>query len=640
MERAGLCVLRGWYLGVRSNVSGALDIVVCMTKTVLVNVAWPYANGPRHIGHVAGFGVPSDVFARYHRMRGNNVLMVSGTDEHGTPLLVQADKEGVTVTELADRYNRQIVEDLQGLGLSYDLFTRTTTRNHYAAVQELFRGLYDNGYMVKKTTMGAVSPTTGRTLPDRYIEGTCPICKATDARGDQCDNCGNQLDPVDLINPVSKINGETPQFIETEHFMLDLPALAGALEEWLKGRENWRPNVLKFSLNLLEDIQPRAMTRDIDWGIPIPVEGWEDNGAKKLYVWFDAVVGYLSASIEWAYRSGNPDAWKQWWQNGEAESFYFMGKDNITFHSQIWPAELLGYAGKGDKGGKVHELGELNLPTEVVSSEFLTMSGSKFSSSKGVVIYVKDFLKDFGADALRYFIAVAGPENNDADFTWDEFVRRINNELANGWGNLVNRTVSMAHKNFGEVPQPGELHDADSTLLKLAEDTFGTVAEALEASKFKVGMSAIMHVVAEANAYIAAQEPWVLAKSEDPADRERLATVLWTALQVVSDCNVMLTPYLPHTAQKVHETLGRDGIWAAQPRIEEVVDDMPVDVVGVGVPEKGRHYPVITGDYDDQQAVWQRVDVVPGTALAKPKPLVAKLDPELGETGPEWAPVQ
>lgn len=640
MEWTGLCVVSGRFVGVRSNVSGALDIVVCMTKTVLVNVAWPYANGPRHIGHVAGFGVPSDVFARYHRMRGNNVLMVSGTDEHGTPLLVQADKEGVTVTELADRYNRQIVEDLQGLGLSYDLFTRTTTRNHYAAVQELFRGLYDNGYMVKKTTMGAVSPTTGRTLPDRYIEGTCPICKATDARGDQCDNCGNQLDPVDLINPVSKINGETPQFIETEHFMLDLPALAGALEKWLKGRENWRPNVLKFSLNLLEDIQPRAMTRDIDWGIPIPVEGWEENGAKKLYVWFDAVVGYLSASIEWAYRSGNPDAWKQWWQNGEAESFYFMGKDNITFHSQIWPAELLGYAGKGDKGGKVHELGELNLPTEVVSSEFLTMSGSKFSSSKGVVIYVKDFLKDFGADALRYFIAVAGPENNDADFTWDEFVRRINNELANGWGNLVNRTVSMAHKNFGEVPQPGDLQDADNALLKLAEDTFGTVAEALEASKFKVGMSAIMHVVAEANAYIAAQEPWVLAKSEDAADRERLATVLWTALQVVSDCNVMLTPYLPHTAQKVHETLGRDGIWAAQPRIEEVVDDMPVDVVGVGVPEKGRHYPVITGDYEDQQAVWQRVDVVPGTALAKPKPLVAKLDPELGETGPEWAPVQ
>ena len=609
-----------------------------MQKNVLVCVAWPYANGPRHIGHVAGFGVPSDVFARYQRMVGNNVLMVSGTDEHGTPLLVQADKEGVTVKELADRYNRQIVEDLAGLGLSYDLFTRTTTRNHYAVVQELFKGLYTNGYMIKETTKGAISPSTGRTLPDRYIEGTCPICGATDARGDQCDNCGNQLDPVDLINPVSKINGETPEFVETEHFMLDLPALHDALKTWLEAREDWRPNVLKFSLNLLEDMRPRSMTRDIDWGIPVPVEGWENDPGKKLYVWFDAVVGYLSASIEWAARTGNPDAWKDFWQDPETPGFYFMGKDNITFHSQIWPGELLGYAGKGAKGGERHELGELNLPTEVVSSEFLTMSGSKFSSSKGVVIYVKDFLAEFGPDPLRYFIAVAGPENNDTDFTWDEFVRRINNELANGWGNLVNRTVSMAHKNFGEVPVPGTLTDADHAILDLAERTFAEAGEELSAAKFKNAITKIMHVVGEANAYIADQEPWKLAKDE--TQRERLATVLWTALQVVSDCNAMLTPFLPHTAQKVHETLGRDGIWAATPRVEEVTDDEDLELIGVGLPEKGQSYPVITGDYTTQQATWGRVDVAPGTKLEKPQPLIAKLDPELGETGPEWAPVQ
>lgn len=609
-----------------------------MTETVVVNVAWPYANGPRHIGHVAGFGVPSDVFARFQRMRGNDVLMVSGTDEHGTPLLVQADKEGVTVRELADRYNRQIVTDLAGLGLSYDLFTRTTTRNHYAVVQELFKGLYENGYMIKETTQGAISPSTGRTLPDRYIEGTCPICGADGARGDQCDECGNQLDPVDLINPVSKINGETPEFIETEHFLLDLPAVKDVLEEWLKTREDWRPNVLKFSLNLLEDMRPRTMTRDIDWGIPIPVEGWQDNGAKKLYVWFDAVIGYLSSSIEWAYRTGNPDAWKQYWQNPEARHYYFQGKDNITFHSQIWPAELLGYAGKGSKGGEEHIYGELNLPTEIVSSEYLTMSGSKFSSSKGVVIYVKDFLKEFGPDALRYFISVAGPENNDTDFTWDEFVRRINNELANGWGNLVNRTVSMAFKNFGEVPAPAALEQADKDILALSEETFATAAEFLEQSKFKQAMTAIMHVVGEANAYVAAMEPWKLAKDE--TQRERLATVLWTALQVVSDCNVMLTPFLPFTAQKVHETLGREGEWAAQPRVEDVVDDIPVELVGVNLPPENHPYPIITGDYTGQQAVWQRIDVTPGTVLQKPKPLVAKLDPELGETGPEWAPVQ
>ncbi|STC66355.1 methionyl-tRNA synthetase [Corynebacterium diphtheriae] len=608
-----------------------------MNNRVLVSVAWPYANGPRHIGHVAGFGVPSDVFARYQRMSGAEVLMVSGTDEHGTPLLVQADKEGVSVKELADRYNRQIVEDLAGLGLSYDLFTRTTTRNHYAVVQDLFKGLYENGYMIKETTMGAVSPLTGRTLPDRYIEGTCPICGASGARGDQCDNCGNQLDPADLINPVSKINGETPKFIETEHFLLDLPALADALAAWLKDRKDWRPNVLKFSLNLLEDLRPRAMSRDIDWGIPIPVEGWQDNGAKKLYVWFDAVVGYLSASIEWAYRTGDPEAWKKWWNDPDSSGYYFMGKDNITFHSQIWPAELLGYQGKGAKGGSVHSLGELNLPTEVVSSEFLTMSGSKFSSSKGIVIYVKDFLKDFGADPLRYFIAVAGPENNDTDFTWDEFVRRVNNELANGWGNLVNRTVSMAYKNFGEVPTPAELTESDKKILAQAEEAFGVVGEALVHSRFKQGITHAMHIVGEANAYIAEQEPWKLAKDE--SQRERLATVLWTALQVVSDCNVLLTPYLPHIAQQVHETLGRDGVWAAKPQIVEVTDDMPVEPIGVGIPEAGQIYPVIMGDYAAQQARWTRIDVQPGTALSKPKPLIAKLDPELGETGPEWAPV-
>ena len=608
-----------------------------MSKRVLTSVAWPYANGPRHIGHVAGFGVPSDVFARYQRMIGNDVLMVSGTDEHGTPLLVQADKENTTVRELADRYNRIIVEDLVGLGLSYDLFTRTTTRNHYAIVQELFRGLNENGYMLKQTTRGAVSPSTGRTLPDRYIEGTCPLCGATDARGDQCDNCGNQLDPADLIDPRSKINGETPEFVDTEHFMLDLPALAEALEEWLKGRDDWRPNVLKFSLNLLKDIRPRAMSRDIDWGVPVPIEGWQENNAKKLYVWFDAVVGYLSASIEWAWRTGDPEAWRKWWNDPEAVSYYFMGKDNITFHSQIWPGEMLGYAGKGSKGGEQGELGELNLPTEVVSSEFLTMSGSKFSSSKGVVIYVRDFLKEFGPDALRYFIAVAGPENTDTDFTWDEFVRRINSELANEWGNLVNRTVSMAHKNFGEIPKPGEFTAEDQELLDEAKQAYTVVGDALQLSKFKAGMTEAMRIAARANQYIAAQEPWKLAK--DDTQRERLATVLYVALQVVSDVNTLMTPYLPFSAQKVFETLGGEGIWAAQPEIVEVKDESPRTPVGAGLPEEGNSYPVIMGNYTDQKATWQRIELTPGTALSKPKPLFQKLDPELAETGPEWAPV-
>ncbi|WP_024794553.1 methionine--tRNA ligase [Tomitella biformata] len=612
-----------------------------MSSSVLTAVAWPYANGPRHIGHVSGFGVPSDVFSRYQRMAGNNVLMVSGTDEHGTPILVQADAEGVSPMELADRYNRVIVDDLQGLGLSYDLFTRTTTRNHFAVVQELFRTLHKNGYLVPKITTGAISPSTGRTLPDRFVEGTCPICGADGARGDQCDNCGNQLDPADLINPRSKINGETPKFVETEHFFLDLPALADSLGDWLKGRTDWRPNVLRFSLNLIDDMRPRAMSRDIDWGIPIPLEGWSGRPDKKLYVWFDAVIGYLSASMEWAMRSGNPEAWREWWTNPEAVSHYFMGKDNITFHSQIWPSELLAYKGMGAHGGEAGALGQLNLPTEVVSSEFLTMSGSKFSTSRGTVIYVRDFLKEFGPDALRYFISVGGPETQDTDFTWDEFVRRTNFELANEWGNLVNRTVSMAHKNFGEVPRPGTITEADATLLRTAEAAFDTVGAHLARSRFRAAAGEVMRVVTAANKYISDTEPWKLAK--DPEQADRLATVLHTSLQVVSDANSMFTPFLPHSAQKVHEALGNTGIWAAQPEVRMVEDlvssELPIGPVGHGLPDEGRIYPVLMGDYASEKATWARTDLKVGAALQKPTPLFAKLEPELGETGPEWAPV-
>src|ERR671910_838286 len=508
-----------------------------MSRHVLTAVAWPYANGPRHIGHVSGFGVPSDVFSRYMRMAGHDVLMVSGTDEHGTPILVQAEHEGVTPRELADRYNRVIVQDLHDLGLSYDLFTRTTTRNHYAVAQELFKTLHRNGYMVERTTLGAISPSTGRTLPDRFIEGTCPICGYDAARGDQCDNCGNQLDPTDLIDPHSRIDGSTPEFRETKHLFLDLPALAEALGGWLQTRDNWRPNVLKFSLNLLDDLRPRAITRDLDWGVPVPLPGWEDRPDKRLYVWFDAVIGYLSASVEWARRYGDPDAWRAWWQNPDATSFYFMGKDNITFHSQIWPAILLGYNGEGARGGTPGSLGRLNLPTEVVSSEFLTMEGRKFSSSRSVVIYVRDFLSRYDADALRYFIAVAGPESQDTDFTWAEFLRRNNDELVAGWGNLVNRTVSMAAKNVGAVPTPGELTGADRALLESTRGAFGPVGELLSRNRQKAAATEAMRVVGEANKYLSDQAPWKL--KEDPARRD---TVLHTALQAVSDCNALLTP--------------------------------------------------------------------------------------------------
>src|SRR6201988_5348360 len=481
-------------------------------KHILTAPAWPYANGPRHIGHVSGFGLPSDMFSRYQRMAGNKVLMVSGTDEHGTPIQVQADKEDLTARELADRYNGVIGKDLANLGMSYDLFTRTTTRNHYAVVQEMFLTLLKNGYIFPKTTLGAISPSTGRTLPDRYIEGTCPICGYPSARGDQCHNCGNQLDPADLINPRSKINGETPVFVETEHYFLDLPAFAEVLGSWLQAKAGqWRPNVLKFSLNLLDDLQPRAITRDLDWGVPVPLDGWRDRPDKRIYVWFDAVIGYLSASIEWARRSGDPDEWRAWWQSPEAESYYFMGKDNIVFHSEIWPAMLFGYSGQGAKGGTP---GALNVPTEVVSSEYLTMEGRKFSSSRAVVIYVRDFLARYDVDALRYYVAVAGPESQDTDFTWSEFIRRNNDELVANWGNLVNRSVSFAARNIGEIPVPGELTEADKALLDRSRAAFGVVGEALGRCRFKLASTEAMRTLAEANKYLSDQAPWKLRESD------------------------------------------------------------------------------------------------------------------------------
>lgn len=587
---------------------------------ILVNVAWPYANGPRHIGHVAGFGVPSDVYARYERMKGNDVLMVSGTDEHGTPILVEADKEGVSAQELANRYNRVIAKDLCDLGLSYDLFTRTTTGNHEKVVQELFTQCLENGYIYKGTQKVAISPSTGRTLPDRYIEGTCPICGTDGARGDQCDACGNELDPDELLNPVSKINGETPRFEETEHFFLDLPALAEANLAWLKTREGWRTNVINFSIGLFKEVKPRAITRDIDWGIPVPVKGWIDNPNKKLYVWFDAVIGYLSASIEWARRKGDPEAWRAWWNDPTTPGYYFMGKDNITFHSQIWPSEMLAYNGQGSKGGETGKLGPLNMPEQVVASEFMTMEGKKFSSSRGIVIYVKDILARYPVDAVRYYISVAGPESSDSDFTWAEFVRHNNEELAASWGNLVNRVANLINKNFGEIPAFDEASatDEDRALLAETKAAFETVGGLIENHRQKNALSEAMRVVGDINKYISATEPWKI--KDNPA---RLGTVLHTAAQAVSDANHLLAPFLPHSAQKVWEALGGAGVFSPLPRLEEVEDlDKP-----------GFTYPIITGDYKLGETVhpWQSEPIVAGTPVPKPHPIFAKIPPEAVE---------
>jgi methionyl-tRNA synthetase len=370
--------------------------------------------------------------------------------------------------------------------------------------------------------------------------------------------------------------------------------------------------VIRFSKNILDDIKPRAMTRDIDWGIPVPLDGWRDNPTKRLYVWFDAVVGYLSASIEWARRSGDPDRWREWWNDPAALSYYFMGKDNITFHSQIWPAELLAYAGNGDRGGSPRDLGVLNLPTEVVSSEFLTMEGKKFSSSKRVVIYVRDMLSRYQADAFRYFVAAAGPENQDSDFTWAEFVRRTNDELVAGWGNLVNRTANLIAKSFGEIPAAGGLTTADRDLLATTEAAFATVGDLIARHRLRSAIGEAMRAVAEANRYLSDQAPWRI--KDDP---ERLGTILHVAAQAVSDCNLVLAPFLPFSANAVDAVFGGSGDLAPMPRIDEVEDL-----------DGGAPYPVITGEYSRVPA-WERRAIVVGAPVAKPAPVFTKLDPSI-----------
>ncbi len=546
---------------------------------------------------MAGFAVPADVLARFERLRGSRVLMASGTDEHGTPITYEADRKGIAPQAFVDQNSAIIVEDLRRLGMTYDIFTRTTTRNHYRVTQGLFLKLYEKGYLVKKTQMGAFDPKSGRTLPDRYIEGKCPICGFPDARGDQCDNCGNQLDPTDLINPHQRGSDAPVEFRETEHFFFDLPAFGTQLAEWIEHHQNWRPNVRKYSLEFVRNLKQRAITRDLDWGVPVPLPGWEDNPHKKIYVWFDAVIGYLSASIEWAAQRGEPDAWKDWWENPESWHYYVMGKDNITFHTVLWPAILMG-------------AGNLELPDDIVASEYLNMSGKKLSTSRGgQLVFVGDFLDRYDADALRYYLMIAGPENQDTDFTYDEFVRRNNDELVATWGNLVHRTLVNAHRNFGAVPKPQTLTDTDRALIEESEAALTEVAEQLEQARFQNALKLAMAMAARVNVYLGTEQPWHSIKK----DRERAGTVLYVALRCVDNLKTILTPFLPFSSQKLHTLLGYDDVIAPQPDVREHSED-------------GTAHMVITGDYGEPLDRWRPSELEPGRKLPEPQALFKRLD--------------
>lgn len=540
-------------------------------RHVLVAVAWPYAQGSLHLGHIAGAYLPPDIFARYHRLAGNRVLMVSGSDVHGTPITVKADQEGVTPQEIVDRYHPEFLGYWTTLAISFDLFTTTGTENHIRVARDFFTRLLENGYLYREITDQFYDQERAQFLPDRYIEGTCPHCGYQNARGDQCDNCGRTLDPTDLIDPRSKLTGTTPVLRQTEHYYWKLSAFNEQMAEWLSSREGWRPHVLNFALGMVgEGLHDRAFTRDLDWGIPIPTD--DIGPGKSIYVWWEAVMGYYSAPQEWAQIEGDPDAWKAWWTDPAAETYYFVGKDNIPFHAVYWPALLMGHGG-------------LNLPTNVPANQFVTYGGHKASKSREVGTSVGWYLERLQPDALRFALASVLPEQNDTDLSDDEIVRRVNDELVATWGNLVNRVLSLTSRSFdGSVPEPGERLAEDDELLERIDHRLTREADRIEAVELRAGLREAMEAASDVNVYLNATEPWRLITT----DPDRAATVLWTAIQAIAGARVGFAPYLPFST----ETLGV--------------------MLGLGPVQE-----------------WRRPPVAAGSPLGEISPLFVKLDPDV-----------
>jgi len=545
-----------------------------MSERILIGVAWPYANGPLHVGHIAGAYLPADIFARYHRTKGNEVLMVSGSDQHGTPITIQAEREERTPAQIASENHQLFLDSWQRLGISFDLFTSTSTTNHAEVASDIFLTLLDKGYIYKATVSQPFCPHCQRFLPDRYIEGICPFCNSPGARGDQCDECSKPINAAELINPHCRHCGTSPQFKDSEHFFLKLTAFEDRLLAWVKDQGHWRADVLNFTLRYLEEgLKDRAITRDIDWGIPVPLDGFE---GKCLYVWFEAVIGYLSATKEWAKSRENKEEWRSFWQS-DVKSYYFIGKDNIAFHTIIWPAMLMGY-------------GELNLPYDVPANQFLTIEGRKLSTSRNWAVWLPDYLSRYDPDPLRYLLSINMPETSDTDFSWREFIRRNNNELVATYGNLVHRVLTFTYRNFdGCVPEPGEFDARSQSLLDMAKDTLNTADEILYNCQFREAIRTAMELAHETNRYLDEKSPWKTIKE----DRQSAATALYVAISVLSSLRTALYPFLPFSSQKLHEFLGYKN----------------------SVESDG----------------WQFRSPVPGQRLLPPEPLFSKLDEGLAD---------
>lgn len=588
-----------------------------MSEHILVAIAWPYASAKIHAGNVTGSHLPGDIFARYHRLAGDRVLMVSGSDSHGTPVTVVAERENKSPQEVFERYHHSFLALFQRLGISYDLFTHTDTENHHQVSQDFFTALLRKQYLYRKVQEQMYSEQQGRFLPDRYVEGVCPHCGYESARGDQCDNCNTLLDPQDLINPRSKLDGSAPVVRETEHFFLDLPKLAEAgLADWLdEGKEHWRPNVINFARQYVgEGLRGRPITRDLSWGIPVPVPGWED---KCLYVWFEAVIGYFSASVEWAHNrwaqgEGEAEAWKNWWYQPEAKTLYFIGKDNIPFHAVIWPAELMGV----ERLYEEDETKKLNLPYDVPANEFMNLEARKISGSRHWAVWMDEALDRYDPDALRYYLTAAMPETRDTDWLWDDFVRRNNDELVATWGNLVNRAMTFAYKRFDQqAPTPGSLDAVDARLLEKVEAGFESVGQLIAGCKLRAALNETMALAREANRYLEEKGPWFQIK-ENP---EAAATTIYVALRAIDSLKILFAPFLPFTSERLHQYLGYEGPLFGQSYTQKFEE------------AGGRVHEALCYDAGGATGTWKPSELPPGQSLRRPKPLFKKLDQSIVE---------
>ena len=520
---------------------------------VCICVAWPYSNGPIHLGHLAGSLLPPDIFSRYNRLIGNEVLMVSGSDQHGTPITVSAEKHGMTPEAYADKYHEINKKAIEDMGIEFSLFNKTHCPTHFEVVQKIFTDLKDRGYIYPKETNQYYCPKCQRFLPDRYVEGVCPKCGAEKTRSDQCDNCGTTFEPGDLLEPYCTLCGSTPEIRPTEHFFLKLSAFTDRLKEYVADKDYWRSNVKTFTKNWIDEgIHDRAITRDMSWGVPIPVEGWED---KVIYVWFEADIGYLSASVEYSRMIGKPDYWEAFWKDPEVKSYYFIGKDNIPFHSIIWPSILMGEGG-------------LNLPYDIPANEYLMFSGGKLSKSRGGAIDVPSVLKSFDADQVRYYLSVNMPDTHDSDFTWEDFETKVNNELVAALGNYYHRCLSFTKKNFGAIPEAGEGLEEVRAEIEKALDEY---RECLSHCDFKKGIKVVMELARFGNRFFDAAKPWALVKE----DRDRCGQVLNSNLMLVKALSIMAWPFMPRSSERIWGFLGFDG-GLEQAGLDAVLEPLPV----------------------------------------------------------------